>query len=75
MAYAFSGVPRSLLHEGKTNCRGKSIIWYKTRSMKSESTGGVDANGVSGSYPVLSEAIDFASMLTHCTPVEASVLL
>ena len=47
MAYAVSGVSKSLLHEGKTNGRRKR-----------ESSGGVDAHDLSDSYPVVSKVME-----------------
>ena len=56
MAYAFSGVSKSRLHEG-TNGRRKSAT---DKVHERESTGGADVHGVSGSYPVLSKATQLA---------------
>ena len=63
VAYAFSGVSKSLLHEGKTNGRRKR-----------ESSGGVSAHDLSDSYPAVSKVMErvvYAN--SHVAHVEASL--
>ena len=63
MAYAFSGVSKSLRHEGKTNGRRKR-----------ESSGGVDAHDLSDSHPVVSEVMErVVCANSHVAHVEASL--
>ena len=57
VACAFSGVSKSLLRREN---KWSSEVNYKTRSMRKESTGGVDAHGLSRSYPVISKAMETA---------------